>query len=362
MQYLSIDTYNGTNTTYPLSFNSDRNVGFLDRTESYSLCIVKYNINNESIPIFIPNIISSIVPPVSKNGYVNMDCTLYNSYSPIYTDMCVSICFAGKTYYRNINWAQFGDSFNNIPNVSFQTFSNDNPFYHFYNTTDLCRLISMNINELFKAVYADNNAFVNVTNDITLTEIFKVNGYYTLLLHNVVAMFLAQNMNNPELNFTINFNGSLKRMFGFVYKDSSFCDHHAIDLSKIIFAVPFNETYVMISATKKLTNGIFPFVKLQIISGSDLIVPLNTQGSDSDKSMTSKKVITEYDLNIDDEDNFYNQINYISPNFDRKIRMKDTDGLQYNFTVSLLHKNGSSFTVNATPLTNSHIYLAFIPE
>ena len=316
IQYFSLTTLNTTNEILPkLEFSINMSKSPIeDMDASYYIVPVKYYINNTKIPIYVPHL-SSVWDQV-ESYTTNYDTT---EKTDLDTNLVFCLSYATvqggdiTSHLINIPWIAQNSRLTKPDGMPPQSIIVNNPYYHCYSSIHLLRIINHAINQYI------GETLDPFSPSPTYFEFIKTGeSKYCLLMDQKWAT-------DNIFDFSIEMSPALADMFGFDYREPLYFKNYKRLNIDWDFAQEYNQQYLFAEMFRP-TNTIFGFVKLVMttnikVESLNLLINMPSNTTFNKTPSTFSDVLTDYDLNIDDPDLFYNNINYTALTFDRKIKL-----------------------------------------
>jgi hypothetical protein len=187
-----------------------------------------------------------------------------------------------------------------------------------------------------------------------------------ILQNNRYVLLFDEKFQTNVANFKIHLNYELFSMFGFVCDRSTLIDDYYTIQINYDYIASYNSCYY-ISEIQRPINTIFPFVKCMILTNIN-IDPLNYSINTNSTNLTSKPVITsalvtDFDFQVANPDDFYNSISYVANNYDRQIMILNNyvTADYITFECKVITPDGYTCNIRQRRGAYSNIFFTFIP-
>lgn len=260
---ISTNIKDSSNIQTPISFNMKFNQNVLNNTTGYKLSIIRFDLNSNSLPVFIP----LIDEPTTDLNRTQYSCTFqfqYDVYSPIYS------------YTQYLIWEP-------------QCISDSPEYYYCYSYSYFANLVS----KMFQNCYNGINTIVqtNLTNDINFTynpttQIFEIK-------YDTTSFGLGYNKINIYFNVALEY-----LLSGYLYTYPNLNNNQYALLNLNTYGI-FTQDYSTIAQFSPINSIVFTSSLLPIYSSITPPVQLYKDSSliDSSSTYNFKSVLTDFSAN-----------------------------------------------------------------
>lgn len=353
-KFLDMRFYNSGKTVQDVQFSNSRTLPVLSNELDYDLCIARWDCDTNAVPCYI----AKLYDPNFDDQFVLNNLTQLPTINPIGSSRCITnmqvmVEFNGEYCTGNVLWVP--TNLKMVPPASLDRANCvKSEYFHAYSSLHICQLIANTLSQVCQQ-------FEDLAEYFTESQIHleKVDGMYTFLFPNGLL----------ENDIVISFSNEVNDLFGFnTVPHENLLDCYVLVIKRstlgadVFLGIP-EQQYSVVRAGYK-SSYMFPFSTIEFQAVMPHVDSLLVYNNNGNASNGLNSTICDMIFDVSDVDEFYNKATYFAPNYDRRVKILNTQYSAMNqilITVTFKTPDNFPYPLKLRTGRTAGVLLAFIP-